>query len=65
MLDAQQEKMEEYVACGARLGWLLEPDARRAFVHRPGRAAETIDDATTLSGDPELPGLVVDLPALY
>jgi Uma2 family endonuclease len=59
-----QAKLEEYVACGAKLGWLIDPDARRAWVYRPGRPVEAVEDARTLSGDPELPGLRVDLAAL-
>jgi Uma2 family endonuclease len=59
-----QAKMEEYVGCGARLGWLIDVDAKRAWVYRPGRPVETIENAAYLSGDPELAGLMVDLGAL-
>jgi Uma2 family endonuclease len=31
-----QDKMAEYVANGARLGWLLDPGSRQAYVYRPG-----------------------------
>jgi Uma2 family endonuclease len=59
-----QAKMEEYLSCGARLGWLIDADARRVLVYRPGRAVEALDDAATVAGDPELPGLVLNLAAL-
>ncbi len=57
-------KMEEYAACGARLGWLLDLDARLVWVYRPGRPVEEIHDPKTLPGDPELPGLLLELSAL-
>jgi Uma2 family endonuclease len=59
-----QAKMDEYVACGAALGWLIDLDAKRAWVYRRGRPVEAIEHASKLVGDPELPGLVLDLDAL-
>jgi Uma2 family endonuclease len=61
----QRAKLEEYIACGARLGWLIDPDERRVYVYRPGRAVEIIEQATELCGDPELPGLVLDLRSIW
>ena len=57
-------KMEEYRACGARLGWLIDVDGRRVLVFRPGRETEVVDGADEISGEPEMPGLKVDLAAL-
>jgi len=59
-----QAKMQEYASCGARLGWLVDVDGRRAWVHRPGRPVQTIEGVRTLTGDPEMPGLVLDVEAL-
>ena len=59
-----QAKMDEYVACGARLGWLVDIDAKRAWVYRPGRPVEAIENASSLHGDPELPGLTLELATL-
>jgi Uma2 family endonuclease len=59
-----QAKMEEYIACGARLGWLIDVDAKHAWVYRPGRPVESIEDASSLQGDPELPGLRVEVATL-
>jgi Uma2 family endonuclease len=38
-LAEQQAKLEEYIACGAILGWLLDPEERRAHVYRAGGRA--------------------------
>jgi Uma2 family endonuclease len=54
-------KMEECRQHGARLGWLIDPEARRVHVYRPGRPVEVLEDPTEVSGDPELPGFLLDL----
>jgi Uma2 family endonuclease len=58
-------KMREYVECGARLAWLIDVDGGRAWIFRPKLEVESIENAKTISGDPELPGLVLDLAALH
>ena len=55
-----ETKMEEYIANGSRLGWLLDPIENRAIVYRPGRPPERLDNPGTLSGDPVLPGFKFD-----
>jgi Uma2 family endonuclease len=64
-LSLLQAKMEEYAANGCRLGWLVDPTERRVWVYRPGQPVETIDDPATFSGDPDLPGLSVDLRSVW
>ena len=55
-----KEKMEEYIANGVRLGWLLDPFDNCATIYRPGHAPERIEKPTILSGDPVLPGFKFD-----
>jgi Uma2 family endonuclease len=55
-----QEKMEEYIANGAKLGWLLDPIENRAAIYRPGEPPQHMDNPTVLSGDPVLPGFNFD-----
>ena len=45
----------------ARLGWLLDPGSRRAYVYRPGEPPRVLENPHKLSGEPELPGFVLDL----
>ncbi len=59
-LNALQEKMQEYLANGAQLGWLLDPDQRRVFAYRPGMPVEVVENPAMLSGDPVLPGFTLD-----
>jgi Uma2 family endonuclease len=64
-LSDLQDKMEEYIANGARLGWLLVPQTRSVYVYRPGHAPQQMQEITTLSGEPELPGFVLDLNPIW
>jgi Uma2 family endonuclease len=60
-----QEKMQEYMANGARLGWLLDPNDKRVHVYRLNQPVEVLDNPDTLSGDPVLPGFVLPVRALW
>ena len=44
-------KMREYRACGARLGWLIDPTRRVVEVYRPGADRVTLTDPATLPGE--------------
>jgi len=57
--------MEEYIANGAELGWLIDPLERRIHVYRPGLAAEILDDPETVSGESPLRGFVLDVRSLW
>jgi len=56
-----KRKLQEYIDNGARLGWLIDPPARQVLLYRPGRAVEVMDHPETVTGDPELPGFVLEL----
>lgn len=58
-------KMEEYVANGAKLGWLIDPHERKVHVYRTGSAPEILDDPETVSGEPLLKDFVLDVRALW
>jgi Uma2 family endonuclease len=55
------EKMEEYIANGAQLGWLIDARQQQVHIYRPQQPAQILDKPLTLSGDPELSGFVLDL----
>lgn len=59
------EKMEEYAANGARLGWLIDPLERKVYVYRPGAAVEVLDAPEQVAGDPVLPGFTLRLAEIW
>lgn len=54
-------KMREFIQCGVRLGWLIDPIGRRVEIFRPGKRTQTLNAPDTLSGEPELAGFTLDL----
>ena len=64
-LSDVQTKMQEYLDNGLRLGWLLDPEPRHVYVYRPNAPVERLDDPATVAGDPELPGFVLNLRAIW
>ncbi len=58
-------KMEEYIANGCQLGWLIDPDNLQVHVYRPGQPVQVMDNPTSVSGDPELPGFVLEMEQVW
>ena len=55
-LTPLQEKMQEYLQSGLRLGWLINPQDRQVEIYRPNQPVETLTYPVTLSGEDVLPG---------
>lgn len=64
-LSSVQDKMEEYRANGAQLGWLIDAVSRRVYVYRPEADVERLDNPRELAGDPVLAGFVLDLTPIW
>ncbi|MBM3993049.1 MAG: Uma2 family endonuclease [Planctomycetes bacterium] len=64
-LKKLQEKMEEYLANGCQLGWLIVPETRQVHVYRTGQSPVVLDSPRTVSGEPEMPGFVLDLEPVW
>lgn len=60
-----QEKMQEYIDNGARLGWLIDPLEKRVYIYRPNQPPEMLDDPATLSGESVLPGFILQVRELW
>ncbi|MGF1604667.1 MAG: Uma2 family endonuclease [Thermosynechococcaceae cyanobacterium] len=54
-LSALQEKMQEYLDSGVRLGWLFNPQDQQVEIYRPGQPKEVRSLPTILSGESVLP----------
>jgi Uma2 family endonuclease len=64
-LADMQAKMDEYLGNGAQLGWLIDPINRTVRIYRPGRPVKLLREPMQLSGDPVLPGFVLDLTEVW
>ncbi|MCA1628446.1 MAG: Uma2 family endonuclease [Acidobacteria bacterium] len=60
-----QAKMREYMANGARLGWLLDPTTRSVYVYREDGASEEIKNAERVEGEPLLASFALDLQGIW
>ena len=60
-LPPLQEKMREYLENGAKLGWLIDPQSSRVEIYQTGKETEILENPTQLSGEPVLPGFILNL----
>ena len=60
-----EEKAAMWLAHGARLVWVAEPDIEKVFVYRPGRARHELGGEDELTGDDVLPGLALPVAELF
>jgi Uma2 family endonuclease len=60
-LKQLQQKMQEYMDNGTRLGWLIDPQNQRVEIYRPRQAAEVLQSPNQLSGEDVLSGFVLEL----
>ncbi|MEO0854048.1 MAG: Uma2 family endonuclease [Cyanobacteria bacterium J06648_11] len=64
-LETLQAKMREYVECGVRLSWLIDPQNKRVEIYRGDREVEVLEAATQLSGEDVLPGFTFSTARLF
>ena len=64
-LDTIKAKMDEYIANGLRLGWLIDPEEKAVYVYRPNVPVQKVENANEISADPELPGFTLDLTEVW
>ncbi len=60
-----QNKMQEYLDNGVKLGWLIEPSAKKVEIYRLGQSVELLNNPQTLSGEDILPGFTLDLTEIF
>ena len=64
-LNLLKAKMEEYIASGVRLGWLIDPLRKRVHIYRPGRGPEILENPESLSGEDLLPGFLFNVRQIW
>ncbi|NJP08791.1 MAG: Uma2 family endonuclease [Leptolyngbyaceae cyanobacterium RU_5_1] len=65
LLTTLQNKMQEYLDNGASLGWLIDRTNRQVYIYRPNQEPEILADPESVSGDPTLPGFVLQMTKIW
>ncbi|MEM9265421.1 MAG: Uma2 family endonuclease [Cyanobacteria bacterium P01_F01_bin.13] len=60
-----QSKMREYIANGARLGWLIVPKSGWVEIYRSDQSVERLDAPKIISGESVLPGFVMPVEIIF
>jgi len=60
-----QQKVRDYLEAGARLVWVIAPQARAVTVYRADGSARLLRERDSLDGEDVLPGLTIPLAELF
>lgn len=64
-LPVIREKMREWIANGAQLGWLIEPESRSVEIYRANREPEILSAPTSIKGERPLDGFILNLSPVW
>ncbi len=64
-LEPLQQKMQDYINNGLRLGWLINPQDWQVEIYRADQPKQILQNPNQVDGDDVLPGFVVDLSILW
>jgi len=64
-LKTAKQKMEQWIANGAQLAWLIDGDRKTVYIYRPDQTMQIVRDARTLPGEGPVNGLTVDLRPIW
>jgi Uma2 family endonuclease len=57
--------MEEYLANGVGLAWLIDPWKRSVEIYRPGRAPEVLNNPGSVAGEGPVAGFNLSLERVF
>jgi Uma2 family endonuclease len=64
-LGDAKAKMQQWIANGVQLGWLIDGDARTVYVYRKGKQMRSRRGITELAGEGPIQGFVLDLKSIW
>lgn len=64
-LEPLQQKMQEYLSNGLRLGWLVNPKKRQVEIYRANQDKQVLGNLKQLDGEDVLPDFVFELSILW
>lgn len=62
---AMRPKVQEYLSCGARRVWIVDPEARTLTIHRPDGPVTVLGRSDRLTDEALLPGFALSLEELF
>src|SRR5262249_14452742 len=60
-LKVLRNKMQEWIANGAQLAWLIDPERRAVEIYRPGLEPEILENIDSIEAGPPIEGFRLDL----
>ena len=64
-LQSLQNKLQEYIDNGVKLGWLIDRKNRQVYIYRPQTEVECLENPITVSGDPILSGFQLQMDKIW
>jgi Uma2 family endonuclease len=64
-LESLQQKMQEYLSNGLRLGWLVNPQKRQVEIYRANQDKQVLENPKQLDGEDVLPDFVFELSLVW
>ena len=64
-LQETQNKMQEYMENGVKLGWLINPKTQQVEIYRLGKPVEILAEPLELSGEDILPGFILNMAIVW
>jgi len=64
-LKKTQDKMQEYIENGCRLGLLINRKNQQVEIYRAGREVEVLNNPCSVSGENVLPGFVLNMQPIW
>ena len=64
-LDDAERKIEMWMANGAELAWLIDPQERAVTIYRPSREPERLDAISQAAGEGPVAGFVLPLDRIF
>ena len=60
-----QAKMEQWIANGAKLAWLIDPQRKAVTIYRPGQPPEHLDHPASIQGEAPVAGFELPLQRIW
>ncbi|MGK7884974.1 MAG: Uma2 family endonuclease [Crocosphaera sp.] len=64
-LQSLQDKLQEYLDNGVKLGWLIDRKNRRVYIYCPQTEVKCLENPITVSGEPILSGFQLQMDKIW